>query len=39
MIDSGFVPLEQLQRERSRLETWSQLCLDGCIQSWLERHA
>ncbi|MFM8174699.1 MAG: phosphoesterase [Pirellulaceae bacterium] len=39
MIDSGFVPLEQLRRERSRLETWSQLCLDRCIHSWLERHA
>jgi predicted NUDIX family phosphoesterase len=39
MIDSGFVPLEQLRRERARLETWSQLCLDRCIDSWLERHA
>lgn len=28
MIDSGFVPLEELVRERDQFETWSQICLD-----------
>ncbi len=28
MIESGFVPLEQLHANRDRLETWSQLSLD-----------
>lgn len=32
MIESGFVPLAELARDRDRFETWSQICLDFLLR-------
>ncbi len=35
--DLCFLTLEELSERRDKLETWSQICLDGLLQLWRDR--